>query len=72
MHALREHFPRPARARPNLQIQVLGSLFFRNKAAYVVGALINGNLEMPFAVPLLQDDERRAVRRRDAARRQTS
>jgi isocitrate dehydrogenase kinase/phosphatase len=33
VHALRQRFPRPARARPSLQIQVLGSLFFRNKAA---------------------------------------
>ena len=38
MRALREHFPRPARAQPDLQIQVLDSLFFRNKAAYVIGA----------------------------------
>ena len=55
MHALRQRFPRPARARPSLQIQVLGSLFFRNKAAYVVGKLINGNLEVPFAVPILRN-----------------
>ena len=55
VHALRHRFPRPARARPSLQIQVLGSLFFRNKAAYVVGKLINGNLEVPFAVPILRN-----------------
>ncbi len=55
VHALRRRFPRPARARPSLQIQVLGSLFFRNKAAYVVGKLINGNLEVPFAVPILRN-----------------
>jgi isocitrate dehydrogenase kinase/phosphatase len=56
--ALRVHFPRPARARPNLQIQVLSSLFFRNKAAYVVGKIINGHREYPFAVPLLQNSKR--------------
>jgi isocitrate dehydrogenase kinase/phosphatase len=54
VHALRAHFPRPAHARPNLQIQVLGSLFFRNKAAYIVGKAINGHRELPFAVPILQ------------------
>jgi len=55
VHALRQRFPRPARARPSLQIQVLGSLFFRNKAAYAVGKVINGNLEVPFAVPILRN-----------------
>jgi isocitrate dehydrogenase kinase/phosphatase len=56
VHALREHFPRPARAHPDLQIQVLRSLFFRNKGAYVVGRIINGHEEVPFAVPILQNE----------------
>ena len=60
VHALRARFPRPTRARPSLQIQVLGSLFFRNKAAYAVGKIVNGNLEVPFAVPILQQRARRA------------
>ena len=55
VHALRAFFPRPARARPSLQIQVLGSLFLRNQAAYVVGRIVNGNQEVPFAVPILQN-----------------
>jgi len=55
VHALRGHFPRPARAQPDLQIQVLSSLFFRNKAAYVVGRIINAHRELPFAVPILQN-----------------
>jgi isocitrate dehydrogenase kinase/phosphatase len=54
-HALRAHFPRPARAQPDLQIQVLCSLFFRNKAAYIVGRAINAHREIPFAVPVLQN-----------------
>ncbi|HEX2197988.1 MAG TPA: bifunctional isocitrate dehydrogenase kinase/phosphatase [Burkholderiales bacterium] len=53
--ALRRLFPRPARAQPDLQIQVLNSLFFRNKGAYIVGRLINGSIEVPFAVPVLQN-----------------
>ena len=56
VHALRAHFPRPSRARPNLQVQVLGSLFFRNKAAYIVGKIMNGHRELPFAVPILHND----------------
>lgn len=55
LRALRARFPRPARARPSLQIQVLGSLFFRNKAAYAVGKIVNGSEEVPFAVPVLQN-----------------
>ncbi|MDQ5849800.1 MAG: bifunctional isocitrate dehydrogenase kinase/phosphatase [Pseudomonadota bacterium] len=56
VHALRSHFPRPARAQPDLQIQVLASLFFRNKAAYIVGRLINAHHDLPFAVPILQNE----------------
>jgi len=56
VHALRQHFPRPARASPDLQIQVVRSLFFRNKGAYVVGRIINAHQEVPFAVPILQNE----------------
>ncbi|MGQ0545655.1 MAG: bifunctional isocitrate dehydrogenase kinase/phosphatase [Betaproteobacteria bacterium] len=55
LRALRVHFPRPLRVRPDLQIQVLGSLFFRNKGAYIVGRIINAQREIPFAVPILQN-----------------
>jgi len=37
---------------PNFQIHVLSSLFYRNKAAYIVGRIINGDLMVPFAVPI--------------------
>lgn len=40
---------------PNHQIQVLSSLFFRNKGAYIVGKGINGNREYPFIVPILHN-----------------
>ncbi|QTD45325.1 bifunctional isocitrate dehydrogenase kinase/phosphatase [Ottowia testudinis] len=39
--------------RPNFQVQVLSSLFYRNKGAYLVGKIINGFRELPFALPLL-------------------
>lgn len=42
------------RWRANFQLQVLSSLFFRNKGAYVVGKLINGFTETPFALPILR------------------
>jgi len=41
--------------RSNFQIQVLNSLFYRNKGAYVVGKLINGFQEVPFALPILHN-----------------
>ncbi|MES2258694.1 MAG: bifunctional isocitrate dehydrogenase kinase/phosphatase [Pseudomonadota bacterium] len=40
---------------PNHQIQVLSSLFFRNKGAYIVGKGINGSREYPFVVPILHN-----------------
>ncbi|HJU70837.1 MAG TPA: bifunctional isocitrate dehydrogenase kinase/phosphatase [Paucimonas sp.] len=42
-----------SRLEPNHQIQVLASLFYRNKGAYIVGKSINGSREYPFVVPLL-------------------
>ncbi len=41
------------RPRANFQIQVLCSLFYRNKGAYVVGKIINGFSETAFALPIL-------------------
>ena len=41
--------------RTNFQIQVLSGLFFRNKGAYVVGKIINGFKEEPFALPVLHN-----------------
>ncbi len=39
----------------NHQIQVLSSLFYRNKGAYMVGKIINGSREYPFVVPILHN-----------------
>ena len=41
------------RLRTNFQLQVLSSLFFRNKGAYVIGKIVNGHVETPFALPIL-------------------
>jgi len=45
--------------RANFQIQVLSSLFFRNKGCYVVGKIINGFNELPFALPILHNRQGR-------------
>lgn len=47
--------------RANFQIQVLSSLFFRNKGAYIVGKIINGFNEVPFALPLLHNKQGKLV-----------
>jgi isocitrate dehydrogenase kinase/phosphatase len=44
------------RPRANFQLQVLSSLFYRNKGAYLVGKIINGFTETPFALPILHGD----------------
>ena len=62
-HLLRVLERRPGRRwthlEPNYQIQVLGSAFYRNKAAYVFGKLVNGQAELPFVVPVLRTAEGR-------------
>jgi isocitrate dehydrogenase kinase/phosphatase len=47
--------------RANFQLQVLSSLFFRNKGAYLVGKIINGFNEHPFALPVLHNKAGRLV-----------
>lgn len=47
------------RLRTNFQIQVLSSLFFRNKGAYIVGKVINGFRSLPFAIPILHNSKSR-------------
>lgn len=56
-HVLRALDERPGgpftHIEPNYQIQVLSSALYRNKAAWVLGKLVNGHDEVPFAVPVL-------------------
>jgi isocitrate dehydrogenase kinase/phosphatase len=46
---------------PNHQVQVLGSPFYRNKAAFVIGRVVNGHDEIPFLVPVLHEPDGRLV-----------
>jgi isocitrate dehydrogenase kinase/phosphatase len=55
--AVRESRSKGWKAQPNYQFQVLHSLFFRNKAAYIVGRVINGADRQPFVIPLLRNDD---------------
>ncbi|MBP6764329.1 MAG: bifunctional isocitrate dehydrogenase kinase/phosphatase [Rubrivivax sp.] len=47
--------------RTNFQIQVLSSLFYRNKGAYLVGKIINGFTVTPVALPILHRPDRKLV-----------
>jgi isocitrate dehydrogenase kinase/phosphatase len=47
--------------RANFQIQVLTSLFYRNKGAYAIGKIINGFTEVPFALPILHNETGKLV-----------
>lgn len=41
---------------PNRQVQVLRSLFFRNKGCYLIGKIVHGFNETPFALALLHEN----------------
>jgi isocitrate dehydrogenase kinase/phosphatase len=58
--AMLQHFDH-TRLRANFQFQVLSSLFYRNKGAYVVGKIINGFQEVPFALPVLHNIDGKLV-----------
>jgi len=55
LRAMRGHFDH-VKLRANFQFQVLSGLFFRNKGAYIVGKIINGFQEVPFALPVLHNE----------------
>ncbi len=57
LQGLFDHF----HLRANFQIQVLSGLFYRNKGAYVVGKVINGFQELPFALPILHNPQGQLV-----------
>ncbi len=56
LRAMRAALPRPLTLDANHQIQVLASLFFRNKRTYLIGKLVNGEYELPFAIPIVHAD----------------
>ena len=53
LRAVRERLPRPLRLEVNHQLQVLNALFYRNQRAYLIGRIVNGNLEQPLAIPIV-------------------
>ena len=54
---IQQTFPRPRRAHLNFQFQVISTVFYRNKAAYIVGKSINADRQIPFAIPILNNEK---------------
>lgn len=50
-----EQWPEGLVRSPNHQVQVLHSPFFRNKGCYLIGKIINGFTETPFAIAILHE-----------------
>jgi len=56
MRAIWQQFPDLAERQQNFHLAVLSAPFFRNKAAYLIGKIVNGPDERPFAVPILNNE----------------
>ena len=52
VRAITEHFG-DFRIAPNFQVHTLSSLFFRNKTAFIIGRVINGDQTYPLVVPII-------------------
>ncbi len=60
LDATRRYIPKNLSATGDCQIQVLRTLFFRNKGCYLIGRVINEGEVLPMAVPIMLDDSGRA------------
>jgi isocitrate dehydrogenase kinase/phosphatase len=50
-----EELPALKKQSSDYQLQILRTLFFRNKGAYIIGRLINDSEVTPFAIPVLRN-----------------
>jgi isocitrate dehydrogenase kinase/phosphatase len=57
MQAVQDRFPPNRALAQNFQLAVLSEPFYRNKGAYIIGKVINGADQTPFAVPILNDEQ---------------
>ncbi len=56
MRAIRTRFPRGRDLDENFQLAVLSEPFYRNKGAYLIGKAINGADQIPFVIPVLNNE----------------
>ena len=52
LRAITEHFGE-FRIAPNFQVHTLSSLFFRNKSAFIIGRVLNGDQNYPIVIPII-------------------
>jgi isocitrate dehydrogenase kinase/phosphatase len=57
LRAIRARFPARRHRHQNFQLVVLNTPFYRNKAAYIIGKAVNGADQIPFVMPVLNDEE---------------
>ncbi len=53
---IKKHFPCAESRSQNFQLAVLNTPFYRNKAAYLIGKVVNGMDETPFVIPVLNNE----------------
>jgi isocitrate dehydrogenase kinase/phosphatase len=59
LRAMRRRYRRPFVPAQNLQVQMLGSPFFRNQTAYLVGRIVNGLDARPLVIAIKHDAQGR-------------
>jgi isocitrate dehydrogenase kinase/phosphatase len=57
MRAVRARFPSGRDRHQNFQLAVLSQPFYRNKGAHIIGKAINGADQIPFVIPVLNDED---------------
>jgi isocitrate dehydrogenase kinase/phosphatase len=57
LRAIRERIPADFHTYQSFYLAVLSHPFYRNKAAYIIGKVVNGPEETPFAIPVLNDEQ---------------
>lgn len=57
MRAIRFSFAGGRGRHQNFQLVVLNQPFYRNKAAYIIGKAVNGPDQIPFVIPILNDEQ---------------
>ncbi|MCG6862457.1 MAG: bifunctional isocitrate dehydrogenase kinase/phosphatase [Chromatiaceae bacterium] len=55
--AVGARFPRGKDRHQNFQLRVLSQAFYRNKGAYIIGQAVNGADQIPFVIPVLNDED---------------
>ncbi len=55
--AFQQRSPLQAAPLEELRIDVLESLFFRNKAAYIIGRVVHNSEQHPFVIPLMNNEQ---------------